>query len=85
MQTGQRVDSISTVQATDSELVDAWVTLALLRDQAIAGEVKSRGFDTFTACSHAMSTIEIALEQRGGDPMVQLWAALDERKADAQD
>lgn len=84
MRTGQRADSISGVDPTDSELVDAWVTLALLKDKAIHGDLKSRRFDTFTGCLHAQQTIEIVLAERG-DYADALYAALDERKADSQD
>lgn len=70
------------MQPTESELVDAWVTLSLLREDAIAGKVVHRGFDTFTACGQAQTTIETALEQTRGDYVGTLWAALDERKAE---
>ena len=70
---------------TDSELVDAWVTLTLLHDQAIQGLLTHRGFDTPTACSHAKRTIEAAFERSHGPGYMQLlWDALDERRADTQ-
>ena len=71
------------MQPTDSELVDAWVTLSLLYDETVAGRVKHRGFDTATACKQAKATIEVALQQRGDDYFDKLWDALDERKAEA--
>lgn len=72
------------IEPTESELVDAWVTLSLLYEQSIAGEVIHRGFDTPTACRHAKATIEVALEQQIGESYAGvLWDALDERKAEA--
>jgi hypothetical protein len=70
------------VKPTDSELVDAWVTLDLLKEQAIAGEVTTRRFDTFTACAQGQATIEIALERDDPDYLPRLWDAVDERKAE---
>lgn len=74
------------MQPTESELVDAWVTLSLLHDQAIHGLLTDRRFDTPTACSHAKRTIEIALELgQGPNYQTVLWEALDERRADTHE
>ena len=68
---------------TESELVDAWVTLALLKKKAIHGELVSRGFDTFTACGQAQTTVEIELAAHHGLDMDRLYIELDERTADS--
>jgi hypothetical protein len=70
------------VEPTDSELIHAWVTLQLLRDQSIAGAVRHRGFDTFTACGQAQQTIETVLSQREPGWSEAVWDALAERKAE---
>lgn len=70
------------MQPTESELISAWVTLSLLRDQAIVGEVVHRGFDTFTACGQAQQTIETVLSQRDPGWSGTIWDALAERKAE---
>jgi hypothetical protein len=71
------------VDPTDSELVDAWVTLGLLKHKAIEGDLVARGYDTFTSCAQAQQTIEIELAQYHGLDTERLYSELHERIAEA--
>lgn len=70
---------------TESELVDTWVTLALLKTKAIEGNLVARGYDTFTACAHAQKTVEIELASQHGLDPERLYAELAARTAEDQD
>ena len=67
---------------TVEERVDAWVTLHQLHQEAITGDLVTRRFDTPTALSQAMRTIQVSLEQETGrDHVVALFDAYDARIA----
>jgi hypothetical protein len=73
---------------TPDELTETWITLGVLYQQAMRGDLVDRGYDTATALRQAQDTVfTVITREIGDDPGVvqKLYDGLAERIAVSQD